>query len=200
MIDFENDYIIENEKLLLRPLRSTDFDELLEFAIHEPDIWKYNAFGADGAENLKKYIDNALLQREKGTEYPFVVIEKSENKIIGSTRFYAISTINKTLELGYTWYGKKYQGTFVNKNCKLLLLEWAFEKMGCERVGFKANAQNERSINAMKSIGCIVEGILRNFAFDSNLDRIDVIVLSIVKEEWKNSVKQTLQQKINHYH
>lgn len=200
MIDFENDYIIENEKLLLRPLRSTDFDELLEFAVHEPDIWKYNAFGADGAENLKKYIDNALLQREKGTEYPFVVIEKSENKIIGSTRFYAISTINKTLELGYTWYGKKYQGTFVNKNCKLLLLEWAFEKMGCERVGFKANAQNERSINAMKSIGCIVEGILRNFAFDSNLNRIDVIVLSIVKEEWKSGVKQTLQQKINHYH
>lgn len=200
MIDFENDYIIENEKLLLRPLRSTDFDELLEFAVHEPDIWKYNAFGADGAENLKKYIDNALLQREKGTEYPFVVIEKSENKIIGSTRFYAISTINKTLELGYTWYGKKYQGTFVNKNCKFLLLEWAFEKMGCERVGFKANAQNERSINAMKSIGCIVEGILRNFAFDSNLNRIDVIVLSIVKEEWKNGVKQTLQQKINHYH
>ncbi|WP_160139727.1 GNAT family N-acetyltransferase [Chryseobacterium sp. c4a] len=197
MIHCKDDYIIENDQLLLRPLLSTDFNELLEFSMNEPEIWKYNAFGADGAENLKKYIDNAIFQREQGAEYPFAVIKKSENKIIGSTRFYAISTINKTLELGYTWYGKQYQGTFVNKTCKFLLLEFAFEKMGFERVGFKANSGNERSINAMKSIGCVVEGTLRNFAFDSQLNRIDVAVLSIVREEWLNIVKQNLQQKIN---
>ena len=144
MIDFKNDYILENEKIILRPLTENDFDEFLEFSINEPEIWKFNALGANGEENLKNYINLAILNRKNGSEYPFVVINKSENKIIGSSRFYAINETNKTLELGYTWYGKNYQGTYVNKNCKFLLLEFAFEKLGFERVGFKANSKNER--------------------------------------------------------
>ena len=200
MIDFKKEYILENDRLLLRPLLPVDFNELLEFSVNEPDIWKYNAFGADGIENLKKYVDGAIFNRENGTEYPFVVIDKAENKIIGSSRFYAINTINKTLELGYTWYGKKYQGTYVNKNCKFLLLEFAFEELGFERVGFKANAKNERSINAMKGIGCVMEGTLRSFSFDANHDRIDAVVLSILRNEWMDIVKQNLQKKINDPH
>lgn len=120
MIDFQKDYTVENDKILLRPLQNADFESLMEFSVNEPDIWKYNAFGAGGEENLRKYIDTALSNRDQSTEYPFTVIDKSENKIVGSTRFYAISNVNKTLELGYTWYGKKYQGTYVNKNSKLL--------------------------------------------------------------------------------
>lgn len=197
MIDFQKDYTVENDQILLRPLQNADFESLMEFSVNEPDIWKYNAFGAGGEENLRKYIDTALSNRDQSTEYPFTVIDKSENKIIGSTRFYAISNVNKTLELGYTWYGKKYQGTYVNKNSKLLLLELAFETLGFERVGFKANSNNEKSINAMKSIGCTMEGTLRNFAFDADQNRIDAVVLSILKEEWYDHVKQKLQDKIN---
>lgn len=196
MIDFKKDYIVENDKILLRPLQITDIDGLLEFSVNEPEIWKYNAFGADGEGNLRKYIHAAVSNRDQGTEYPFVVIDKSENKIIGSTRFYAISNINETLELGYTWYGRKYQGTYVNKNCKFLLLELAFEKLGFERVGFKANSANERSIKAMKSIGCIMEGTLRNFAYDAEGNRIDAVVLSILKTEWNDDIRQRLKDRI----
>ena len=58
------------------------------------------------------------------------------------------------MQLGYTWYGKEFQGTGLNKHCKYLLLEFAFEKMQVERVEFRADANNEKSIAAMKSIGC----------------------------------------------
>lgn len=197
MIDVEKDYILENDKVLLRPLVEEDFDLLLEFSMNEPDLWSFNAFGPSGKENLKKYIDIALNNRKLKIDYPFIVIDKSQNKAIGSTRFYSICTINKTLEIGYTWYGEKYQGTSINKNCKYLLLEFAFEQLGIERVGFRANSLNQKSIAAMKSIGCIEEGILRNSSTDATGNRIDSIVLSIIKNEWFETVKQNLKNKIN---
>ena len=195
-MDFEKDYILENNKIILRPLVENDFDLLLEFSINEPDIWSFNGFGPSGAENLKKYINTALNNRKLKTDYPFAVINKTENKAIGSTRFYSINLTNKTLELGFTWYGKNYQGTYVNKNCKYLLLEFAFEKLNMERVGFRANNLNKRSIAAMKSIGCVEEGVLTNFATDAKGNRTDAIVLSIIKNEWHEKVKDNLKAKL----
>jgi len=196
MIDFDTHYILENDKVVLRPLTVADFDLLLVFSTNEPDIWAFNSNGANGAENLKTYIATALNNRKLKTEYPFIVIDKEDNKVIGSTRFYAINPTNKTLEIGFTWYGKKYQGSYINKNCKYLLLEFAFEQLNMERVGFRANNLNKRSIAAMKSIGCIEEGILRNFSTDSNSHRIDAIVLSILRVEWFQTVKQNLKSRI----
>lgn len=85
MIDFEKDYILENERVLLRPLRAEDFDSLLEYATNEPDTWDFNAFGASSGENLKEYITTALTHRVGKTEYPFIVVDKTDNKIVGST-------------------------------------------------------------------------------------------------------------------
>jgi len=197
MIDLAEEYILENDKVLLRPLKESDFDLLLKFSENEPDIWKFNALGADGAENLKNYIAAALNNRKNQTEYPFVVFDKKNQEIIGSTRFYLINKFNQTLELGYTWYGKSYQGTYINKNCKYLMLEFAFEIWNMERVGFKANNLNKRSITAMKSIGCKEEGILRNFSTDSEGNRMDAMVLSILKEEWFTTIKENLKEKIS---
>ncbi|WP_428224947.1 GNAT family N-acetyltransferase [Flavobacterium sp.] len=196
MLVFTQDYILQNEKVLLRPLMESDFELLLPYSENEPEIWQYNAFGANGAENLKKYIHTALENKKLQLEYPFAVIDKKTGKLIGSTRYYAINQNYNHLEIGFTWYGKEYQGSYVNKNCKYLLLEFAFEKLNVSRVGFKANNANLRSIQAMKSIGCQEEGILRNFATDAKGQRIDVIVLSILQSEWQEEVKQKLQSKI----
>jgi RimJ/RimL family protein N-acetyltransferase len=197
--NFKENYILENETVRLRPLEVSDFDLLLEYSVNEPDIWSFNSNGANGAENLKKYITNAIKQREDGREYPFIVFDKISGKYVGSTRFYFIFMEAKTLEIGYTWYGKKYQGTGINKNCKYLLLEFAFEKLQMERVAFGANSKNERSINAMKSIGCVVEGILRNCSTDANGERIDAVKLSIIKNEWFENVKNKLETKLTNF-
>jgi RimJ/RimL family protein N-acetyltransferase len=195
-LNFKENYILENETVRLRPLEILDYDLLLEYSINEPDIWSYNSNGANGAENLKKYIANAIKQREDGKEYPFIVFDKISGKYVGSTRFYYIFSEVKTLEIGYTWYGKKHQGTGINKNCKYLLLEFAFGKLQMERVGFAANSKNERSISAMKSIGCVVEGTLRNCSTDANGERIDAVRLSIIKNEWFENVKNKLETKL----
>lgn len=197
--NFKENYILENETVRLRPLEVSDFDYLLEYSMNEPDIWSFNSNGANGAENLEKYIANAIKQREDGREYPFIVFDKISGKYVGSTRFYFIFMEAKTLEIGYTWYGKKHQGTGINKNCKYLLLEFAFEKLQMERVAFAANSKNERSINAMKSIGCVVEGVLRNCSTDANGERIDAVKLSIIKNEWFENVKNKLETKLTNF-
>jgi N-acetyltransferase len=193
-LEFTEKYILENDMVLLRPLELSDFDLLLEYSENEPEIWEYNSGGANGKDNLDKYIKNAINQRANETEYAFIVYDKATKKYVGSTRFYAIYSDKKTIEIGYTWYGQKYQRTGINKNCKFLLLEFAFDKLQMERVAFAANNKNFKSLNAMKSIGCVVEGVLRNAGIDAKGERIDVARLSILKHEWHDSVKINLKK------
>ena len=197
--DTNQDYTLENDAVLLRPLNKNDFNNLSSFAINEPEIWKFSLVAVQGEEGLKNYIENAIEQRSKGTEYPFIVFDKRTGQYAGCTRFYDIQLVNKTLQLGYTWYGKAFQGTGLNKNCKLLLLQFAFKELRMERVEFRADNNNEKSKAAMKSIGCVVEGVLRSHMPCSTGVRRNTIVLSILKNEWKSGVKEKLIKKISLY-
>ena len=196
-LNFPQNVELEDEMVLLRPLELTDIENLLEISINEPETWKYSLVGADGKENLINYIQSAIKAREEKKEFPFIVFDKKTQKYAGSTRFYDIQLQYKTLQLGYTWYGSAFRGTGLNKHCKFLLLQFAFETLGMERVEFRADNNNERSIAAMKSIGCKVEGVLRSHMPTANSEvRRDSIVLSILKEEWFEEVKENLKRKL----
>lgn len=194
--DFSADYMLEDEAVILRPLTKTDIQFLLPFALNEPEIWKFSLVPAAGAENMKNYIDLALKSRADQKEYPFIVFDKKQQKYAGCTRFYDIQLQNQTLQLGYTWYGKDFQGTVLNKHCKFLLLDFAFGKMEMERVEFRADQNNKRSIAAMQSLGCTIEGVLRNHLPLSNGNRRNSIILSILKQEWDATIKTNLKQKL----
>ena len=193
--NFLQEYILENEMVRLIPLHHSDFEKLLPFAVNEPGLWTYSLQPAAGPENLKTYIHCAIQGRKQETTYAFVVFDKRSNQIAGSTRFYDFQKSHNTVQLGYTWYGKDFQGTGLNKQCKFLMLQFAFETLLLDRVEFRADATNERSIAAMKSIGCTVEGILRSNCAASN-GRRDSIVLSILKKEWFGGIKEHLKSKI----
>jgi RimJ/RimL family protein N-acetyltransferase len=194
-LDFDKDYILENKIARLRPLIKEDIKNLSVFSINEPNLWKYSLTPADGLENLENYVHQALEGRRNKTSYPFIVYDKRTNRFAGCTRFYDFQEHHQTTQLGYTWYGKDFQGTGLNKNCKFLLLQFAFEKLELERVEFRADANNKRSIAAMKSIGCTEEGILR-LNCNSPAGRRNSIVLSILKTEWFQELKEHLSKKI----
>jgi RimJ/RimL family protein N-acetyltransferase len=195
-LNFNQDYILENDVVQLRPLTNDDFDILSQFSLQEPELWTYSLVPAGGLENLRTYMDLAIKDKEARKSYPFIVYDKRTGKYAGSTRFYDYQEQHNTVQLGFTWLGKEFQGTELNKNCKLLLLEFAFETLGLDRVEFRADASNALSIAAMKSIGCTVEGILRSNC-KSLAGRRDSIVLSILKIEWLDSIKKNLLNKIN---
>ena len=193
---FNNEYILENERVLLRPLQPDDYALLLPYALHEPDTWKYSLVSAAGHEGLLNYIQSALKAKQAGIEYPFIVFDKQTGEYAGSTRFYDINLAFKTMQLGYTWYGERFRGTGLNRHCKYLLLQLAFESIGLERVEFRADNENARSIAAMKSIGCKVDGVLRANMPKREGGRRNSIVLSILKNEWFAEVKTMLTAKL----
>ncbi|MDE3252372.1 MAG: GNAT family N-acetyltransferase, partial [Bacteroidota bacterium] len=111
LFDPAKDYCLSDECVLLRPLVLDDLQYLQVFARNEPSIWKYSTIGVSNEADLEKYIGMALDGRAQGKEYPFIVFDKRSGQYAGSTRFYDIQPFHQTLQLGYTWYGKDFQGT-----------------------------------------------------------------------------------------
>ncbi|GAC1395353.1 MAG: GNAT family protein [Sediminibacterium sp.] len=194
--DFSKDYILEDDRVLLRPLQREDYSNLLHFSLNEPETWAFSLQKAAGRENLVSYIQTALDARMARNQYPFVVFDKRTHEYAGSTRFYDIQPAYQTLHLGFTWYGKAFRGTGLNRHCKFLLLQFAFEQLDMERIEFRADNDNARSIAAMKAIGCKVEGVLRHHMPKGDGGRRDSIVLSILKEEWFAEVRNNLAKKL----
>lgn len=195
VVNISKEIILENDRARLRPMTIEDLDLLAPFSLNEPNLWTYSLLPANGIDNLNNYMKRALEDKALGKSYPFIVIDKKNNEVAGSTRFYDINPGFSTTQLGYTWYGKKFQGTGLNKNCKLLMLKFAFENWQMERVEFRADYKNKRSIAAMKSIGCIEEGVLRSNCASPG-GRRDSIILSILREEWEGGVKENLENKL----
>src|ERR1700749_1812738 len=102
----QNDYILEDERVLIRPLKVDDLENLLPFSLNEPETWDYSSVTGAGEENMKALIQQALDWRAAGHQYPFIVFDTQQNAYAGSTRFYDINLHDETLQLGYTWYGK----------------------------------------------------------------------------------------------
>ena len=177
--DFTEEIILENERVLLRPLRISDGSLLSHYVNEEPDLWQYSLVAIHNSEDLDNYIQTAIDARENKTSYAFIVFDKLLNEYVGCTRFYDMQLAYQTTQLGYTWYSKKCWGTKLNENCKYLLLQLAFDQIGFERVEFRADNNNKR-------------GVLRNHLPMPNGKRRDSIVLSILKEQWDASLKQAL--------
>ena len=184
VFDTSTDFILENERVLLRPLVQDDAVYLSAYVKEEPALWKYALTPITTDQEFEQYVATAVEARQLKSAYPFIVFDKLQNKYVGSTRFYDIQLNNSTTQFGYTWYSESTWGTGLNEHCKFLLLQFAFETIGFERIEFRADNRNKRSIAAMQKIGCTVEGILRNHLPTSDGTRRDSIVLSMLKNEW----------------
>jgi N-acetyltransferase len=192
----ETNIVLENDSVQLVPFSETHLPSYINYALTQPTTWQYSMISPAGsAEAMESYVAFALKERAENKSYTFTVFHKPTNTIAGCTRFYDIDFNNKVATIGYTWYGEQYRRTGLNRHCKLLLLAHAFEVWNLERVEFRADINNTKSINAMKAIGCIEEGILRSHATIPEGRRTSMI-LSILKAEWKSGVKEQLKAKI----
>ncbi len=196
--DFNKDYILENDTARLGPLELDHITDLQSIS-DESSIWTYFLENGQGIGNLTPYIHTAVENRKQGREYPFVVYDKRRNRYAGLTRLYEWNEDLRTVKLGHTWYGKDFQGTGLNKHCKYLLFEFAFEQLEAFRIGFGVHGENVRSLRALASVGCKKEGVLRDFLWKvDGQDRTDLILLSILKKEWQETIKEELALKIKY--
>jgi RimJ/RimL family protein N-acetyltransferase len=185
---FPDSLTLETHRVHLRIMRSEDVHSLKKIS-QSPALWDYFTKNLAIEDELKAWVDEALRDREEGRRVPFVIIDKDQNMICGSTSFGNISFYDKRIEIGWTWLGEQFLGTGVNRQAKFALLSFAFDVLQFERVEIKTDNLNERSKAALKKIGAMEEGVLRSHMLMQNGRRRDSAYYSFLKPEWP-SVKK----------
>lgn len=150
----------------------------------DPEIWRFTLVLVQTPEEMRSYMESALKLQREGTTLPFVTIERSSGRIVGSTRFGNYDPANRRIEIGWTWIARPWQRTAINTEAKYLMLSHAFEKLRCVRVELKTDVLNAPSRKAMVRIGAKEEGILRKHSLVWDGRYRDSIYYSILDEEW----------------
>ena len=189
-----SDVELEGQFVKLVPL-TKDYAQDLVNAANDGELWKLWYTSVPSEENIEQYIDTALTQRANNQSLPFVVIRKSDNTVVGCTRFCHAEPQNKRLEIGYTWYAKSAQRSPVNSETKLLLLTHAFETLQACVVVFQTHWHNIQSRNAIARLGAKQDGVIRNHRIIDGISR-DTVIFSILENEW-SAVKQSLEFKVS---
>lgn len=182
-MDLTQTIVLENRRTRLEPLGLSHLDFLLPIPLKYPNLLRYSPSAFGTREQLETYIQTALKDRANG-RYAFAIFDKEEDRFVGSTSYGNISPANHRLEIGWTWLDKDVQGSGINKYCKHLLLEYAFEVLGWERVELKTDSRNLQSRRAMEKIGAKYEGELRNHVLMRDGYRRNTVYYSILREEW----------------
>lgn len=186
--------ILEGKRVKLVPLDNDHFADLLE-AAKQKIIWQNMSIDFSDRDRYLTNLKSAVLMRASGEQYPFTIIDRSTNKIIGSTRLHNIFPKDRKVEIGWTWYDPKYWGTGYNTECKLLLLSFCFETLKTVRVQLQTSEKNLRSRAAIQKIGGKFEGIMRKERLIENGTYRNTAMFSIIDEEW-DDVKKKLEDMV----
>ena len=187
---FEEEIILENDILILRPLKLADIDNLLKVATDDIKLLQFSPKQAYTKDLLVAYIETAISLRTLHSRYSFSIYNKAAACYVGSTSFMNISNPDDRLEIGATWIDKKLHGTGFNRKCKHLMLHYAFDIMNAHRVEFKTDERNLQSRKAIEKIGGKLEGIFREHTVMSDGFRRNTFCYSIIKSEW-DTMKST---------
>ena len=166
--------------------------DALQSAAADGELWRLWYTSVPAPEKTREYIETALDMRERLGAMPFIVRQKSDAAVVGSTRYFNVDERNQRLEIGYTWYARRAQRTAVNTECKLLLLTHAFERLKSIAVEFRTHWHNHASRSAIARLGAKQDGVLRNHQRSPDGSYRDTVVFSIIESEWP-AVKQNLR-------
>jgi RimJ/RimL family protein N-acetyltransferase len=185
--------ILSGKHVRLEPL-TEEHIPALAVAGQDPSIWEFMPYGpVITPELMREWVMHILAGKEAGTDQPFAVVHLPSGQIVGSTRYMDIRPAHRGLEIGGTWYAPVFQRTGVNTEAKYLLLRHAFETLGCIRVQLKTDLRNQRSQNAIRRIGAVREGVLRNQMILPNGTYRSSVYFSILDSEWP-AVKTHLEE------
>ena len=189
MTAFDDKPTLSFNRVRLEPLTLQHEDGLRE-AVCDGRLWELLVTSAPEPDRVADYIQTA-----SATRTAFAVIDETVGRVVGSTSLYHIDTTLPRLAIGYTWYAKSAQRTHVNTSCKLMLLDYAFETLGCLCVGWETDILNTASQRAIERLGAKKDGILRRYMLRKDGSVRDTVVYSMLREEWP-AAKAALQKRL----
>jgi RimJ/RimL family protein N-acetyltransferase len=185
---------LRGEHARVEPLSLAHCDGLTA-AARDGDLWKLWYTAIPRAEDMTKEINRRLGLQSAGAMLPWTVFD-ADGEIAGMTTYMNVDAANRRVEIGSTWYAKRVQRSALNTQCKLLLLQHAFETLDCIAVEFRTHFFNHQSRRAIERLGAKQDGILRNHQIAPNGTLRDTVVFSIIASEWP-TVKAHLNYQLN---
>ncbi|HEV7388928.1 MAG TPA: GNAT family protein, partial [Gemmatimonadaceae bacterium] len=175
--------ILEGNGVRLEPMTPDHADDLAAAAA-DGRLWELWYTAVPAPDKTASYIEAALAGQQAGQMMPWVVRDLASGSIVGTTRYHDIVREIDRVEIGYTWYGAKWQRSHVNTTCKLLLLTHAFDTLGCKVVGLRTDNFNFRSQRAIEALGAKKDGVIRHHAARRDGTARDSVIYSILVAEW----------------
>lgn len=185
------DLTLETSRALLRPIQESDYDTFLRLARQDEDMWKYFTLNLGYEDHLSKWFDMAFADIKANTRRPFTIIDKLTGEIGGSSSLGNISMHDLRAEIGWSWLGKDFRSTGLNRHAKFAMMRYAFDELNFERIEFKTDVLNERARQGLRRVGGIEEGVLRSHMTMWNNRRRSSIYYSVLKDEWPG-LKKTI--------
>lgn len=182
---------LTDRNVRLEPLNPTH-EAGLRAAAADGALWNIRVTSVPEPEQTRKYIEDALTMREAGNRFAFAVIEGATGKVLGTTSYHDILPAVKRIEIGYTWYGKSTQRSHVNTTCKLLMMQHAFDTLGCNVVGWRTDNFNFTSQAAIERLGAKKDGVIRGHALRRDGTIRDTVMYSLRSGEWPEVKAQLL--------
>ena len=187
---------MESAHIRLEVLEERHISEICSEIGLDQEVFRWLNFAPPTSlEDLAKVLRGYIAETKEGDRVAHAVIVKSSGLAVGTTSFIDLNPQHNSLEVGSTFYAKKYWRSFVNTECKILMLTEAFEDRGVERVTIKTDALNERSRAAILRLGATFEGVLRHHMKRADGSWRDSAYFSILRSEWPQ-VKEGLNAKL----
>ena len=164
----------------------------LRAAAADGELWNIRVTSVPEPEQTRKYIEDALQMRADGNRFAFAVLEDATGTVLGTTSYHDILSAVRRVEIGYTWYAQRCQRTHVNTTCKLLMLQHAFDTLGCKVVGWRTDNFNFASQRAIERLGAKKDGVIRGHAMRRDGTIRDTVMYSLAAGEWPEVKAQLL--------
>jgi N-acetyltransferase len=189
--------VLESGSVRLEPM-SVEHVPGLQEAARDGALWELWFTVVPSPNEAQAYVSSGLQGLADGHMLPWVVRDLNSGAVIGSTRYHDIAADIDRVEIGYTWYAKSRQRSHVNSTCKLMLLEHAFETLGCKVVGLRTDNFNFRSQRAIEGLGAKKDGVIRHHKARPDGTVRDTHMYSILLAEWPD-VKRHLELRLKRH-
>jgi len=188
---------LEGNGVRLEPLTAEHHADLAT-AASDGNLWELWFTAVPIPEQMSQHIADALQKQADGQMLPWVVRDLSSGEVVGETRYHDINPPIDRVEIGYTWYAKRWQRSYVNTTCKLILMTHAFETLGCAVVGLRTDNFNFQSQKAIEALGAKKDGVIRHHSPRRDGSVRDTVMYSVLKQEWPD-VKKHLEARLHRW-
>lgn len=185
---------LEGYGVRLEPLAPSHAESLIA-AASDGNLWELWFTSVPEPDKTASYVAAALEGQRDGSMLPWAVRELTSGTVVGTTRYHDIVKPVERVEIGYTWYARRWQRTHLNTACKLLLLEHAFDALGCQVVGLRTDNFNFASQRAIAALGAKKDGVLRHHQARRDGTVRDSVMFSILLAEWPD-VRRHLETRL----